>query len=42
MRILVFIAALVASISAGADETSTEFMERYIAYFNAEDSKQYP
>ena len=41
MRTLVFIAALVASRSASAGETPTEFMERYVAYFNAEDSKQY-
>ena len=41
MRTLVFLAALVASISAGADETPTEFMGRYVAYFNAEDSKRY-
>ena len=35
------IAALVASISASAGETPTQFMERYIGYFNAKDSKQY-
>ena len=35
------IAALVASISASAGETPTQFMERYVGYFNAEDSEQY-
>ena len=34
-------AALVASISASAWETPTQFMERYVGYFNAEDSEQY-
>ena len=41
MRTLIVIAALVSSISARAGETPTQFMERYVGYFNAEDSEQY-
>ena len=40
-RSVIVIAALVASISASAGETPTQFMERYVGYFNAEDSEQY-
>ena len=40
-RSVIAIAALVASISASARETPTQFRERYIGYFNAEDSEQY-
>ena len=40
-RSIMAIAALVASISASAGETPTQFMERYVGYFNAEDSEQY-
>ena len=40
-RSVIAIAALVASISASAGETPTQFMERYVGYFNAEDSEQY-
>ena len=41
MRTLIAIAALVASVSASAGETPTQFMERYVGYFNAEDLEQY-
>ena len=41
MRALIAIAALVASVSASAGETPTQFMERYVGYFNAEDLEQY-
>ena len=40
-RSVIAIAALVASISASAGETPTQFMERYLGYFNAEDLEQY-
>ncbi len=40
-RSVMAITALVASISASAGETPTQFMERYVGYFNAEDSEQY-
>ena len=40
-RSVIAIAALMASISASAGETPTQFMERYVGYFNAEDSEQY-
>ena len=40
-RSVMAIAALLASISASAGETPTQFMERYVGYFNAEDSEQY-
>ena len=41
MRTLIAIAALVATVSASARETPTQFMERYVGYFNAEDLEQY-
>ena len=41
MRLLIAIAVLVASVSASAGETPTQFMERYVRYFNAEDLEQY-
>lgn len=41
MRTLIAIAALVATVSASASETPTQFMERYVGYFNAEDLEQY-
>ena len=41
MRSLIAIAALVVSIGANAGETPTQFMERYVGYFNAEDLEQY-
>ena len=41
LRSVMAIAALVASISTIAGETPTQFMERYVGYFNAEDSAQY-
>ena len=41
MRSLIAIAALVVSIGASAGETPTQFMERYVGYFNAEDLEQY-
>ena len=37
MRTLIAVAALVATVSASASETPTQFMERYVGYFNAED-----
>ena len=40
-RSVMAIAALVGSISASAGETPTQFMERYVGYFNAEDLEQY-
>ena len=41
MRTAIAIAALVATVSASASETPTQFMERYVGYFNAEDLEQY-
>lgn len=41
MRILITIAALLASLAVSAGETPTQFMERYVGYFNAEDLEQY-
>ena len=41
MRTPIAIAALVAIVSASASETPTQFMERYVGYFNAEDLEQY-
>ena len=41
MRTLIAIAALVGTVSASASETPTQFMERYVGYFNAEDLEQY-
>ena len=41
MRILITIAALLASLAVSAAETPTQFMERYVEYFNAEDLEQY-
>ena len=41
MRLLIVIAALVASLSTIAGETPTQFMERYVGYFNAENLEQY-
>lgn len=41
MRLLIVIAALVASLVAIAGETPTQFMERYVGYFNAENLEQY-
>ena len=40
-RSVIAITALVASSSASAGETPTQFMERYLGYFNAEDLEQY-
>ena len=41
MRSLVTIVALVASVSVSAGETPTQFMKRYVGYFNAEDVELY-
>ena len=41
MRSLIAIAALVASVSVSAGETPTQFMKRYVGYFNAEDLELY-
>jgi hypothetical protein len=41
MRSLIVIAALVASLATIAGETPTQFMERYVGYFNAENLEQY-
>ena len=41
MRTLIAIATLLVSIFAHARETPSQFMERYVGYFNAEDSGQY-
>ena len=41
MKTLIAIAALVASIGVSAGETPTQFMKRYVGYFNAEDLEQY-
>ena len=41
MRLLIVIAALVASLATIAGETPTQFMERYVGYFNAENLEQY-
>ena len=41
LRSVKAIAALVASVSASAEEPPTPFMERYVGYFNAEESEQY-
>ncbi len=40
-RSVMAIAALVTSVSASAGETPTQFMERYVGYFNAEVSERY-
>ena len=41
MRTQIAIAALLAPIFVSAAETPTQFMERYVGYFNAEDLEQY-
>ena len=41
MRSLIVVAALVASLATIAGETPTQFMERYVGYFNAENLEQY-
>jgi hypothetical protein len=41
MRRLIAITALLASTLVSAGETPTQFMERYVGYFNAEDFEQY-
>ena len=41
MRTLIVLAALMASCLANAEETPTQFMQRYVGYFNAEDLEQY-
>ena len=41
MSKLIAIAALMASVAVSAGETPTQFMERYVGYFNAEDLERY-
>lgn len=41
MRTLITIAALLASLAVISAETPSQFMERYVGYFNAEDLEQY-
>jgi hypothetical protein len=41
MRTLIVLAALIASCLANAEETPTQFMQRYVGYFNAEDLEAY-
>ena len=41
MRYLIAFAALMASLSLSAEETPTQFMQRYVGYFNAEDLERY-
>ena len=41
MRTLITTAALLASLAVSAAETPSQFMERYVGYFNAEDLEQY-
>ena len=41
MRVLIVIAALIASLHVKADESPTQFIERYVGYFNAEDLQLY-
>jgi len=41
MRTLIVLAALMASCLANAEETPTQFMQRYVGYFNAEDLEAY-
>ena len=41
MRLIIAITALLASTVVSAGETPTQFMERYVGYFNAEDLEQY-
>ena len=41
MRTLIVLAALMASCLANAEETPTQFMQRYVGYFNTEDSERY-
>ena len=41
MRLIIAITVLLASTVVSAGETPTQFMERYVGYFNAEDLEQY-
>ena len=41
MRLLIAITVLLASTVVSATETPTQFMERYVGYFNAQDLEQY-
>ena len=41
MSKLIAIAALMASVAVSAGETPTQFMKRYVGYFNAEDLERY-
>ena len=41
MRTLIVIGVLLASTVVSADETPTQFMKRYVGYFNAQDLEQY-
>ena len=41
MRLLIVTTVLLASTVMSATETPTQFMERYVGYFNAEDLEQY-
>ena len=41
MRLLIATTVLLASTVMSASETPTQFMERYVGYFNAEDLEQY-
>ena len=41
MRLIIAITILLASTVVSAGETPTQFMERYVGYFNAEDLEQY-
>ncbi len=41
MRLLIAITVFLASTLVSAGETPTQFMERYVGYFNAEDLEQY-
>ena len=41
MRLLIAITVLLASTVVSATETPTQFVERYVGYFNAQDLEQY-
>ena len=41
MRLIIAITVLLASTVVSAGETPTQFMERYVGYFNAKDLEQY-
>ena len=41
MRLLIAITVLLASTVVSATETPTQFMERYVGFFNAQDLEQY-